>query len=79
MRKPIRVNSLHPGFVRTEMTNSGSAAMSYTGGLLDALAAETPMGRIADPAEIANAVLFLASEQAGWITGQILSVDGGRA
>jgi len=75
--KPIRVNSLHPGFVRTEMTSSGSAAMSENGALLDALAAETPMGRIADPAEIASAVLFLASAESSFITGSELTVDGG--
>lgn len=73
----IRVNSLHPGFALTEMTASGSAAMSDSGGLLDALAAETPMGRIADPAEIANAVLFLASTQSSFMTGSELTVDGG--
>ena len=75
--KPIRVNSLHPGFTMTDMTASGSSAMSETGGLLDVLAAETPMGRIADPIEIANAVLFLASAESSFMTGSELTVDGG--
>lgn len=73
----IRVNSLHPGFALTEMTASGSKAMSDSGGLLAALAAETPMGRIADPIEIASAVLFLASAESSFMTGSELTVDGG--
>lgn len=75
--KAIRVNSLHPGFVLTEMTRAGSDAMSDDGGLLGALAAETPMGRIAEPAEIANAVLFLASAESSFMTGSELTIDGG--
>ncbi|RVQ64599.1 SDR family oxidoreductase [Croceicoccus ponticola] len=75
--QPIRVNSIHPGFARTEMTQAGNAAMSDDGNLLDALAAETPMGRIAEPEEIANAILFLASHESSFMTGTELTVDGG--
>ncbi|GAA4689304.1 Enoyl-(Acyl carrier protein) reductase [Promicromonospora umidemergens] len=48
-----------------------------TAALLDGMASSTPMGRAADPAEIANAVLFLASDQSSFITGSELFVDGG--
>lgn len=73
----IRVNSIHPGFVRTGMTMAGSEAMSKGEVILDLLATETPMGRIADPAEIAEAILFLASAESSFMTGTELTVDGG--
>lgn len=70
----IRVNTVAPGWTRTEMVDSGIK----TGGLDgDALAARIPMGRLAHPDEIADAVSYLASPQAGYITGQTLVVDGG--
>lgn len=75
--KPIRVNSIHPGFARTDMTRAGNEAMSEDGDLLDALAAETPMGRIAEAGEIAEAILFLASAESSFMTGAELTVDGG--
>ena len=68
----IRCNSVHPGPVETEM---GYAAVP------EAVRAERfgriPLGRFADPAEIANAVLFLASDEASFVTGAELLVDGG--
>ncbi len=73
----IRVNALHPGFARTAMTASGSDEMAEGGDLLAQLAAETPMGRIAEPEEIASAVLFLASDDSSFMTGGTLTVDGG--
>ena len=45
--------------------------------LLDALVANIPLGRLADPSEVANAVLFLASPEASYITGTTLFIDGG--
>jgi 3-oxoacyl-[acyl-carrier protein] reductase len=67
----IRVNSVAPGFMRTEMIE---AAVSED-------AARTlqriPLGRIADPAEVASAVVFLASDRASYITGAALDVNGG--
>ena len=70
----IRVNAVSPGVVRTDMMNSlisqGLVQVSeYT--------ARTPLGRVAEPEEIANAVLFLASDQASFVTGENLRVDGG--
>lgn len=67
----IRVNCVAPGTVATEM----NAHLSKED--LDALAEETPLGRIGTPEEIAEAVFFLASEKASFITGEVLNVNGG--
>ncbi len=69
----IRVNCVEPGVIETEMNASLDAATRQ------ALAEETPMGRIGQPCEVARAVTFLAGEGASFITGQILGVDGGFA
>lgn len=67
----IRVNCVAPGVVDTEMNASlGEDAMKE-------LCEETPLGRLAQPSEIARTVLFLASEDASFITGQVLSPNGG--
>src|SRR3984893_7205649 len=68
----IRINCIAPGMFRTRMTEAiierGEAIYNAT----------TPMGRIGQPGEIAPAVLFLASEGASYITGQVVAIDGGR-
>ena len=68
----IRVNAIAPGMFRTRMTeailNRAEAVVAGT----------TPMGRIGQPGEIAPVVLFLASEGASYITGQVVPIDGGR-
>ncbi len=69
--KNIRVNSVHPGFIQTPMMVE---ATDDTGG--DALA-EIPLGRIADPKEVSNLLLFLASDEASYITGAEHLVDAG--
>ena len=69
---PIRVNSVHPGFVETSLLTGSSNA--------DAIAfyiSGTPMGRMAQPSEIASVVAFLASDDASFMTGSELVVDGG--
>lgn len=67
----IRVNCVAPGCVETDMVRA-------LGGETRArLAEETPLGRLGRPEEIAEAVAFLASEKAGFITGQVLTADGG--
>jgi NAD(P)-dependent dehydrogenase (short-subunit alcohol dehydrogenase family) len=73
----ITVNAVAPGFVRTEMTQRGRGAADWQG-TEERFAARAMMGRIGEPADIANAVVFLASPESGWITAQVLTVDGGR-
>ena len=73
----ITVNAVAPGFVRTDMTQRGRGAADWPG-TEQAFAARAMMGRIGEPEDIANAVVFLASPESGWITAQILTVDGGR-
>jgi NAD(P)-dependent dehydrogenase (short-subunit alcohol dehydrogenase family) len=69
----VRVNSVSPGFVATPM----AAAHGATDRLPPSLASRVPMGRFATAADIANAVAFLLSDQAGYITGADLRIDGG--
>jgi 3-oxoacyl-[acyl-carrier protein] reductase len=72
--KGIRVNSLNPGMVETE----GSTAAGVIGSpMADAFVAKTPLGRLGQPHDIATAAVFLASGDAGWITGQLLHAGGG--
>ena len=67
----IRVNSVHPGFINTPLTESQDEALNKV--VIDA----TPMGRGGEPDEIASGVVFLASDQASFITGSELVIDGG--
>jgi NAD(P)-dependent dehydrogenase (short-subunit alcohol dehydrogenase family) len=70
----IRINALCPGAVRTPML---ARAVQREPAMERKLRAAHPMGRFAEPAEIANAALWLCSEQASFVTGHELSVDGG--
>lgn len=69
----IRVNSICPGFVDTPMTEEALQQEEFQEHVLG----ETPLGRVAEPEEIASAALFLASDEASYITGVNLPVDGG--
>ncbi len=69
----IRVNAVAPTWVRTSLT----AALLDQPGVVDRIAALTPLGRLATPDEIAHAILYLASPAAAMVTGHTLAVDGG--
>ena len=73
--KGIRVNAVAFGSV---MSASLQAALKENPDFRDEISGSTPLGRIAAPAELAEAVQFLASDASGFITGQVLTVDGGR-
>ena len=72
--KKIRVNSLNPGPVETE----GVHAAGFMGSdFMNGVIADTPLGRIGQPDDIANVATFLASDDAGWLTGQVIFASGG--
>jgi 3-oxoacyl-[acyl-carrier protein] reductase len=68
----IRVNAIAPGPTETELFVKGKSPE-----LIAQIAAQNPLGRLGTPADIARAVSFLASDQAGWINGQIIRANGG--
>ena len=67
----ITINCIAPGFIDTDMTNELSHEQK------EAILKQVPMGRLGNTREIANAALFLASSDADYITGQVITVDGG--
>ena len=77
--RKIRVNTIAPGPTETPGLTGLASDPAEAQGLLEMLAGEVPLGRLAQPAEIANAVLFLASDQASFVTGTELFADGGEA
>jgi len=82
-KMPIRANSLHPGFVVTPLLHAGFQRWVDKGVaespqvLIDAMSAQTPMARLAEPHELASGVFFLASEDSAYMTGAELVIDGG--
>lgn len=70
-RKGINVNAVAPGFIATDMVTSVPEKV------IEMLKEKTPLGKLGDPEDIANAYLFLVSDQAKYVTGTVLSVDGG--
>lgn len=69
----VRVNAVAPGFIETPFTKEALASEEVRDWLLE----RTPMGRIGKPTDVANGVAFLASDEASWITGTTLFIDGG--
>jgi NAD(P)-dependent dehydrogenase (short-subunit alcohol dehydrogenase family) len=77
--KGVRVNAVNPGVVLTNLHRSSGMDESTYAKFLERSKETHPIGRVGTPEEVANLVLFLASEKAGWITGVTYSIDGGRA
>jgi 3-oxoacyl-[acyl-carrier protein] reductase len=70
-RYNIRVNAVAPGFISTDMVRQMPEK------ILEQMKARIPLGRLGEPRDVANAYLFLASDEASYITGAVLRVDGG--
>jgi len=68
---PVRVNAIAPGYIMTDILKTVPQE------LLDKFSSQTMLGRLGEPEEIANMVLFLASDEASYVTGQVISVNGG--
>ena len=77
--KGVRVNAVNPGVVVTQIHKRGGMTDDAYTAFLEHSKTTHPLGRTGHPEEIADLVLFLASEQASWITGATYSIDGGRA
>jgi NAD(P)-dependent dehydrogenase (short-subunit alcohol dehydrogenase family) len=77
-RAGITVNSIPPGSIDTPMLRRAAAAGHLGGAAVERIGAAMPVGRAGTPEDIAAACAFLASEEAGYITGQVIGVNGGR-
>ena len=77
--KGVRVNAVNPGVVITQLHRSGGMNEDQYQAFLERSKTTHPMGRVGTAEEIAELVNFLASDRASWITGDTLSIDGGRA
>ena len=71
-RKGVTVNAIAPGYVATDMLSG------LSGEVLDGIVADIPVGRLGTPEDVARCVSFLAAEDAGFITGAVLAVNGGQ-
>lgn len=76
--KGVRVNAVNPGVVVTDIHKRGGMSEEAYAAFLEHSKSTHPLGRTGRPEEIADLVLFLASDKAGWITGATYSIDGGR-
>ena len=80
--KGVRVSAVNPGLTLTERLHEGMQAQARQQGIsiekaLTRAKATRPLGRIAEPSEIADAVVYLASNRASYITGAVVAMDGG--
>ena len=72
--RKIRVNAINPGLVETEGTHTAGVMGSD---MEKGIVAQTPLGRVGQPGDIASVAVFLASDDSGWLTGEILFASGG--
>jgi NAD(P)-dependent dehydrogenase (short-subunit alcohol dehydrogenase family) len=77
--KGIRVNAVNPGVVLSGLHRSGGMSDENYAAFLEHSKTTHPLGRVGQPEEIAELIYFLASDKAAWITGETVSIDGGRA
>lgn len=77
--KGVRVNAVNPGVVVTEIHKRGGMSEEAYAAFLEHSKATHPIGRVGEASEVAELILYLASERAAWITGATYSIDGGRA
>ena len=77
--KGVRVNEVNPGVVVTQLHRAGGMNEEAYAAFLEHSKTTHPLGRVGRPDEVADLIYFLASDQAGWITGATVSIDGGRA
>jgi len=73
----IRCNSVHPGYIDTPLISNAFKTMPDADDILERTIAHHPIGRLGQPEEVANVVLFLASDEASFVTGSEMVVDGG--
>ncbi len=76
--KKVRVNAINPGVVVTELHTVTNAVADYPA-FLERGKTTHPIGRVGNAEEVATLILYLASDEAGWVTGANVSIDGGRA
>jgi NAD(P)-dependent dehydrogenase (short-subunit alcohol dehydrogenase family) len=74
----VRVNAVNPGVVQTNLHRRGGMDPEAYAAFLEHSRTTHPLGRVGQPDEVADAILFLSSPKAGWLTGLTLSIDGGR-
>lgn len=76
--KGVRINAINPGVVVSNLHREGGLDEEAYQGFLEHSKSTHPLGRVGNPAEVADLIMFLASDNAGWITGATVPVDGGR-
>lgn len=74
----VRVNAVNPGVVRTNLHKAGGMEAERYAAFLEHSRTTHPLGRVGEPEDVAAAIVFLLSDEAAWITGETLPVDGGR-
>jgi NAD(P)-dependent dehydrogenase (short-subunit alcohol dehydrogenase family) len=77
--KGVRVNAVNPGVVVTNLHRAGGFDEQKYANFLEHSKTTHPMGRVGQPEEVAELIMFLASARSGWTTGTTISIDGGRA